>query len=483
MLFNSYTFLIFFPVTLLLYFLLPSKLKNLSLLAASYIFYMGWNAKYALLLLFCTAITFFSSLIIEKIMNSGDGKSHAKNKIIITVCVSLIFSILFYFKYLNFFLELLSRFAAALHIEFHPHKYSIVLPVGISFFSFQAVGYLIDVYRGDIYAEKNFFRYALFVSFFPQLVAGPIERSKNLLKQLGKTYSFDFSNLKNGFITMLYGYFLKVVVADRACIIVDRVYSNADATGIQVAFATFIFSFQIYCDFCGYSTIATGAAKILGMNLTQNFNTPYLASSFQDFWRRWHISLSSWFKDYLYIPLGGSRKGRFRKNLNVMIVMLVSGLWHGAGVQYIFWGFLNGALQVFDDLTKNARKNISRLVKIPVTFAFVCLSWLFFRAKSMTEAFGLLRRLFENFAPSSLAHNLNSDYGTGGVQIAALMVSIVLMMAVDLLRYRNFSVKKWVLSKHWIIQSLLVSTALLFILVFGVWGGDYNPAAFIYFQF
>lgn len=166
-----------------------------------------------------------------------------------------------------------------------------------------------------------------------------------------------------------------------------------------------------------------------------------------------------------------------------MIVMLVSGLWHGAGVQYIFWGFLNGALQVFDDLTKNARKNISRLVKVPVTFAFVCLSWLFFRAKSMTEAFGLLRRLFENFAPSSLAHNLNSDYGTGGVQIAALMVSIVLMMAVDLLRYRNFSVKKWVLSKHWIIQSLLVSTALLFILVFGVWGGDYNPAAFIYFQF
>lgn len=219
------------------------------------------------------------------------------------------------------------------------------------------------------------------------------------------------------------------------------------------------------------------------MNLTQNFNTPYLASSFQDFWRRWHISLSSWFKDYLYIPLGGSRKGRFRKNLNVMIVMLVSGLWHGAGVQYIFWGFLNGALQVFDDLTKNAGKNISRLVKVPVTFAFVCLSWLFFRAKSMTEAFGLLRRLFKNFAPSSLVHNLNSAYGIGGVQIAVLMVSIVLMMAVDLLRYGNFSVKKWVLSRHWIIQSLLVSTALLFILVFGVWGGDYNPAAFIYFQF
>ena len=204
MLFNSYTFLIFFPVTLLLYFLLPSKLKNLSLLAASYIFYMGWNAKYALLLLFCTAITFFSSLIIEKIKNSGDGKSHAKNKVILTVCVSLVFSILFYFKYLNFFMELLSQFAAVLHIEFHPQKYSIVLPVGISFFSFQAVGYLIDVYRGDIYAEKNFFRYALFVSFFPQLVAGPIERSKNLLKQLGKTYSFDFSNLKNGFITMLH---------------------------------------------------------------------------------------------------------------------------------------------------------------------------------------------------------------------------------------------------------------------------------------
>ncbi|MDO4507498.1 MAG: MBOAT family O-acyltransferase [Spirochaetales bacterium] len=483
MLFNSYSFLIFFPITLLLYFLLPSKLKNLSLLADSYIFYMGWNAKYALLLLFCTAITFFSSLIIEKIKKSGDGKKQVKNRAILAVCISLIFCILFYFKYLNFFMELLAQFAAVLHIDFHPQKYSIVLPVGISFFSFQAVGYLIDVYRGDIYAERNFFRYALFVSFFPQLVAGPIERSKNLLKQLGKTYRFDFANLKNGFITMLYGYFLKIVVADRSCIIVDHVYSNGNATGIQIAFATFIFSFQIYCDFCGYTTIAIGAAKILGMNLTQNFNTPYFSASFQEFWRRWHISLSSWFKDYLYIPLGGSRKGRFRKNLNVMIVMLVSGLWHGAGVQYIFWGFLNGALQVFDDLTKNARKNISRFIQVPVTFVFVCLSWLFFRAKSMTEAIELLGRVFGNLAPASLFHDLSKTYGIGGVQIAVLMASIALMMTVDWFRYRNVSLKAWLLSKPWILQSLAVSMALLFILVFGVWGGDYNPAAFIYFQF
>lgn len=325
MLFNSIEFLIFFPIVVVVYFIIPDKIKHLWLLIASYYFYMCWNAKYALLILASTIVTYISGILIDKVKNQTLLK-----KSVVTASFVINLGILFYFKYINFMLVIFTRIFAKLHIQLNTPVFDIILPVGISFYTFQALSYTMDVYRGEIKAEKNFFRYALFVSFFPQLVAGPIERSKNLLKQLSVPQKFSFENMREGLLLMLWGYYLKLVLADRIAIFVDTVYGDYKTyPGMYLIVATMLFAVQIYCDFAGYSTIAMGTAKVLGVELMENFNAPYLSTSVAEFWRKWHISLTSWFKDYLYIPLGGSRKGKLRKYLNKMIVFLVSGLWHG----------------------------------------------------------------------------------------------------------------------------------------------------------
>ena len=341
MLFNSIDFLFFFPVVVLVYFVFPKKLKYLWLLAASYYFYMCWNAKYALLIFTSTVVTYISGLLMEKVKRSGfdASKQTILKKWVVAGSFIVNLGILFYFKYINFALDLFGQVLSRVHIELNIPAFDIILPVGISFYTFQALSYTMDVYRDEIYAERNFFRYALFVSFFPQLVAGPIERSKNLLKQLSVPSKFSFENMREGFLLMLWGYFLKLVLADRIAVFVDVVYGDiATYPGAYLVVATVLFAVQIYCDFSGYSTIAMGAAKVMGIQLMENFDAPYLAISVAEFWRRWHISLTSWFKDYLYIPLGGSRKGKMRKYMNKMIVFLSSGLWHGADVSFIVWG-------------------------------------------------------------------------------------------------------------------------------------------------
>lgn len=341
MLFNSIDFLIFFPIVLIVYFIFPNKIKYLWLLAASYYFYMCWNAKYALLILVSTIITYVSGLLLEKVKRTKFERKKIKyiKNWIVAGSFALNLSILFYFKYVNFAIDLLTKLFDKVNIALNITQFDIILPVGISFYTFQALSYTVDVYRDDIYAEKNFFRYALFVSFFPQLVAGPIERSKNLLKQLAVPQKFKFENFREGLLLMLWGYFLKIVLADRIAIFVDTVYGDFYAyTGWYIVVATVLFGVQIYCDFAGYSTIAMGAAKILGIQLMENFNAPYFSVSVAEFWRKWHISLTLWFKDYLYIPLGGSRKGKLRKYLNKMIVFLCSGLWHGASLSFVVWG-------------------------------------------------------------------------------------------------------------------------------------------------
>ena len=305
-------------------------------------------------------------------------------------------AILFFFKYFNFTMGLAQSLTAALGISFTVPKLDVLLPVGISFYTFQALSYTMDVYRDDVYAEKNFFQYALFVSFFPQLVAGPIERSKNLLKQLAVAHKFNFERARDGLLLMLWGFFLKMVVADRISIFVTTVYDNyTDYGGIYLIVATLLFAVQIYCDFSGYSTIALGASRILGIELMENFNAPYLSTTVAQFWRNWHISLTSWFKDYLYIPLGGSRKGKVRKQINKVIVFLVSGLWHGANMTYVIWGLLNGLYQVVGELTMPARKKLKKLFGLRETtltqriFQYICtfilidFSFIFFRASSL----------------------------------------------------------------------------------------------------
>lgn len=334
MIFNSIDFMLFFPIVVVIYFFIPKRIRYIWLLIASYYFYMCWNAKYAFLIALSTVITYISGLFMEKYF--------FRKKLILIFSLVSNLGILFVFKYYQFLLQNINHFRDIIGIAPMEKSLDLLLPVGISFYTFQALGYSIDVYRGDVKAEKNLLKYALFVSFFPQLVAGPIERSKNLLTQVNCVEYFrlwNYERITNGAVIMLWGFFQKMVIADRAAILVDKVYGEYWIYGtIELIFATILFAFQIYCDFSGYSMIAVGAARIMGFELMENFNAPYYSKSIKEFWRRWHISLSSWFRDYIYIPLGGNRVSRLKGYGNLMVTFLISGLWHGANWSYVAWG-------------------------------------------------------------------------------------------------------------------------------------------------
>ena len=394
MLFNSFKYIVFLPVLLLFYFVLPSKIKNWWLLVCSYYFYMSWNAVYGILLFACTAVSYAGAVFIQK----TDGNNKIR-KTLLFVTLALLFSSLAFYKYSNFVLQNAFRALRLAGIKLEvvknaPHL-DIVLPVGISFFTFQAAGYVIDVYRKDIEAEHNFFRYALFVSFFPQLVAGPIERSKNLLKQFESAKSFDFNRAKDGVFIMLWGYFLKMVLSDRAAIFVDNAYRNPyETNGMVLIFATIFFAFQIYGDFCGYSLIAKGSAKILGFDLMDNFDSPYCALNVQDFWRRWHISLSSWFKEYLYIPLGGNRRGNVYVNL--FIVFLTTGIWHGAAWGYLIWGIWHGIFTLLERFLKNKFPNVKvpKIIGWAYTMLVIFIGFVVFKLEEIEPALEYLSVMF-----------------------------------------------------------------------------------------
>ena len=502
MLFNSAQYLIFLPLVLLVYYVIPNRLRYLWLLAASYYFYMCWNAKYALLMLFSTFTTYLCSLGIERIKSAGyaDEKSARLKKYCVAASFIINLAILFFFKYFNFAWDSHARLLSLAGVLPRRAGFDVILPVGISFYTFQALGYTIDVYRGDIYAEKNFFRYALFVSFFPQLVAGPIERSKNLLKQLAVPQKLKFANFRDGLLLMLWGYFLKLVLADRLGIYVDAVYGSWQeyvySGGWYLITATVFFAFQIYCDFCGYTMIATGSARLLGIELMRNFDAPYLSASVAEFWRRWHISLSSWFRDYLYIPLGGNRRGKKRKYLNLLITFSVSGLWHGANWTFVAWGLINGIYQVIGDFLRPVREfavrtlgldrgTLShRLVKTAATFVLIDLSWVFFRADSLWAAVQIVRGMLHAgdlwiFFDGTLAQ------GTGlGIQdMTLLAVCLCVLFVSDLLRYKNVVVHEVIARQDWWFQIAVIVFSFLFIMLFGVWGSGYDAASFIYFQF
>lgn len=330
--FNSYQFLLFFPIVVLFFFLIPEKCKNLWLLIASWFFYACWNVRFLSLLIIVTAVSHVAGIVIEQTQ---------KKKRAFVIGFICLCGMLIYFKYRFFVMNNLVSILKLVGIEaaFQP-AHSLILPVGISFYTFQAAGYLIDVYRGEIKAERRFIDYALYIAFFSQLVAGPIERAEKMLGQLKQERKFEYERLREGILILLWGYFLKLVLADRIAIFVDAVYADYGITypGFYMAAATVFFSIQIYCDFYGYSTIALGTAKILGIDLVENFNAPYLSTNVAEFWKNWHMSLTSWFRDYLYIPLGGDRRGKAQKYWNTMAVFLVSGLWHGASLAFVVWG-------------------------------------------------------------------------------------------------------------------------------------------------
>lgn len=330
MLFNSLEFIIFFPIVVALYFALNPKYRWILLLIASYYFYMCWNYKYIILIAASTIIDYIAGICIYHTR-----KKYLKTLFLLTSLMTNL-GLLFFFKYFNFFGDSFNYVFEKFNIFYRVPAYHFLLPVGISFYTFQTLSYTIDIYKEGHKPEYHFGKFALFVSFFPQLVAGPIERSTNLLPQFHKNFTFDYNRIKSGIVQMCWGFFKKVVIADRLAEYVNAVYNNAsDYQGLPLIIATVFFAFQIYCDFSGYSDIAIGSAKILGYDLMQNFRRPYLAVNIQDFWRRWHISLSTWFRDYVYIPLGGSRVKKLRWHFNLFITFLISGLWHGAEWTFI----------------------------------------------------------------------------------------------------------------------------------------------------
>ncbi|MDE6414469.1 MAG: hypothetical protein K2K48_03560 [Anaeroplasmataceae bacterium] len=406
MLFNSIEFLIFLPIVFILYWIMPKKYRWIILLIASYIFYMYWNWKLVFLILFTTIVSYICSLLVEKFQE----KKGLKRGVVI-VSTILCLGVLLFFKYFNFFYEIIEDIKKAISGQGFGGYFVIMLPVGISFYTFQTLSYVIDVYRGNMKAEKHFGYYALFVSFFPQLVAGPIERPQDLLPQLKKEQSFKKIDYSGAFRYMLIGAFKKVAVADMIGIIVNATYSNvADANGLMILISTFLFAFQIYCDFSGYSDIAVGTAKLFGINLTENFNSPYQSKSIKEFWNRWHISLSKWLRDYIYFPLGGSRVSKIRWCFNILVVFFISGLWHGASYNFVIWGLLHAGFQIIGALTLKQRNKLWCKIKLNpegkfvgavrlcITFLLVDFTWIFFRANSISDSATAITKLFTDWS-------------------------------------------------------------------------------------
>lgn len=503
--FNSIDFMIFFPVVLAIYFIIPKKLRSIWLLLASYYFYMSWSAKYALLIGGSTVITYISAIIIgsmskkEQESEAKEGK-HGLKKATLLLCIIINLGILALFKYGNFAIESLNSVLGLLHINLIERRFNFLLPVGISFYTFQALGYIIDVYRDEVEVEKNFIRYALFVSFFPQLVAGPIERSKNLLTQMKNIENIKLFNAKrctSGAILMVWGLFLKMVIADRVSLLVDNVFGNFRMLGsTELILGAVGFTLQIYCDFASYSTIAIGAARIMGFDLMENFNAPYFARSIKDFWSRWHISLSTWFKDYLYIPLGGNRKGKARKYLNLLIVFLVSGLWHGAAWSFVAWGLIHGLMQIIGELMQKPRAWVRdkmsiktdcmsyKLMETIVTFSLVTFAWIFFRADSIKDAGLYICRIFARPTPWLITNGGIFNLGLDRVEFNILLIGLVLLLLVDLVRYNKaMTLDAYLFEQNLWFEWFVILGLIAMIFIFGQYGPAFDAKQFIYFQF
>lgn len=475
MLFNSFHFVFFFIVTTTFYFVIPHKFRWVLLLGASCYFYMFFIPVYILILGFTIVIDYFAGIWLEK--------THGTNKkwfLIASIIANL--SVLAVFKYYNFLNENLSSLLNAIGYVNHIPQLGIILPIGLSFHTFQAMSYTIEVYRGNQRSEKNFGIYALYVMFYPQLVAGPIERPQNLLHQFYEKHTFEFGRVIEGLKLMLWGLFIKLVIADRLAIYVNAVYNNTSQHGGKTFIvATIFFAFQIYCDFAGYSNIAIGAAKILGFNLMTNFNRPYFSTSISEFWKRWHISLSSWFRDYMYISLGGNRVSIPRWYFNLFIVFMISGLWHGANWTFIIWGALNGFYLIlaiiFDKWKRNVNfflrletcPKLNRAIQIVLTFILVCFAWIFFRANSLNEALYITKSII-SFNGTLFIDYPSFLYGLG---------SILFLLYFEYRREYVSDSKLPIHTKKWMEEVLFYSMLIIIILMVGVFDGS----QFIYFQF
>lgn len=499
MLFNSLHFVLFLPIVIFLYFILKPKYRWILLLLASYYFYMSWKAEYALLILFSTIVDYFSALQ----MGKYDSKSKKKPFLLLSILVNL--GMLAGFKYLNFISDSVRSFISLFQLQLDGPSLDILLPVGISFYTFQTLSYSIEVYRGNQKPEKHFGIFAVYVSFFPQLVAGPIERSVNLIPQFHKTNKFNQRNTVLGLRQMLIGYFKKIVIADNLGVIVDQIYNSPqDQNGFTLTIATIFFAFQIFADFSGYSDIAIGSARIMGYDLMQNFRQPYLSKSISEFWQRWHISLSTWFRDYVYIPLGGNRVAKWKWFYNLFLTFTVSGLWHGANWTFVFWGALNGIYLIFEIVIAKPLTHFVNSTRLSAfepllnefrrayVFILICFSWIFFRADSIDIAFQIIRniyselplylgkmihQLFYSLDTSFLVETIN-QLGVSIRQFNIALVSLTLMFVYHRIEDK-YDINTILDEKpRWFKWSFYY-----FILIYIFLFGNFQSNQFIYFQF
>lgn len=479
MLFNTLTYFWFFCIVFTVYWFILNKrykLQNLFLLAASYCFYGWWDARFLILIFISSTADFFIGRAMQ------NQTTISKRKLLLAICLLFNLGILGFFRYYNFFIESFLAISKSLNVNLSVATLKIILPVGVSFYTFQSLSYTIDVYRNKIKPTNDYISFLAFVAFFPQLVAGPIERATHLLPQFLKERKFDTENVKSGFRFILWGLFKKMVIADRLAYFVDHVYnSSANYSGITLIAVAFMFGFQIYCDFSGYSDIAIGSARLLGFDLMQNFRFPYFSKSLQEFWRRWHISLSTWFRDYVYIPLGGNQVSKKRWIFNILITFTLSGLWHGAAATFVIWGFLHGLFLVIESYIKPERSGkLRNWLGFVTTFSFVNLALIFFRSKSLDQSLEIFSRIPEfNWI---FIDQLQNAWHTNN-QFKEFAISIIVGLPVFLItevlsRKNDFNELIVNLStiRRWGIY--LFFTAL--ILIFGVL--DLAPQ-FIYFQF
>ena len=486
MLFNSLPFLIFFPCVFVLYYALPFRLRKYMLLIASYYFYMCWKPEFIVLILFSTLVDYFCGL--------GMVRYPGRKRWLLATSLVMNLGLLFFFKYLNFFGETLTALCRAVSIPFSAPALNIILPVGISFYTFQTLSYTIDVYKGRLKPERDFVTFALFVSFFPQLVAGPIEKASNLLPQLKEEHRFTYENASWGAKLMAWGFFKKMVVADQlAILIVDPVYQNPGSyEGGILVLATCAFAFQIYCDFGGYSDIARGCARMMGVRLMVNFKSPYFFShSIGNYWQRNHISLSQWFTEYVYIPLGGSRKGRIKQYWFTTITFFLSGLWHGAEWSFVVWGLLQALYLNLERLCRRPkeppRSPPLRLLAILTTFGLSCFSLIFFRAANIGEALYVVRHSLWGIGSPGLycrtaVDQLFTALGLGMAEIAMLLGVLLLLFLFDLADEKGDAiamVSAWPAAVRWACYLGLV----MIVLIFGIYGPGYDVRAFAYFDF
>ena len=476
MLFNSVSFGIFLIIIFLLYYLVPHKYRWGFLLISSYAFYMNLHLWYGIMLFLTTLLTYGLALSLEKADNAKQ-----KKKSLLFGIIPLV-AILLFFKTANPIIGQLNDMISAGKLTIQPITMSILLPAGVSFYFFQSMGYLIDVYKGKIKSEKHFGYYSLFVSFFPQLLAGPIGRADSLLPQYKKERPFVYDNVTYGLKLMAWGYFKKLVIADVFAVTVNKLFDNVESyVGLAFIIVTLMFAIEIYCDFSGYSDIAIGCAKLFGIDLMTNFKSPYYSFSIKEFWSRWHISLSTWFRDYVYIPLGGNRVPKWRNCLNLFITFLVSGFWHGSSLTYIIWGGLHGLLQIIENLIyPKGKERKKHFWQLPVTFLLICFTWIFFRANSFEDAIWIISRLFWEISdPANYLKTAGICLGLSPLAGFGMCLSVVILGIYDYFSLKYDVIKKISNQKcliRWPIYILLLVVIALF--------SEKGVATeFIYFQF